>query len=231
MYFWLAVTLLAAFGIFAPSLFGMDGMNGGYAISFFCILIAITGFVVVIMYRGRARVLDGIFRGEGLLAHWKYTPESWREFSEKDYKLERQAKWGLYRLVMVITAVVCAVFFLFHRDSGILMIGIFLGLGALLAFVIQFTTSYDHWQSRRNAGESFIARSGAYVGRKLHIWQGWGASMDGARYHEHEGFLEFTYSMPSRTGRDTAAVRVPVPPGKEEEARQVLQALANGHGA
>lgn len=223
---WIAITLLAVFGIFAPSIFGIDGFDGGFAISTVCLLIAITGLVVVLMYRGRARALEGILRGERLLAHWTYQPEHWLDFADKDYTAERAAKWGLFRLVMVITAVVTFGFWLFHPDSGWLMVGIFGGLGLLLASVVLLTTNYDHWQNRRYLGEAYIARDGAFVGRRLHLWRGWGARLDEATYAEPERLLELTYSMPSRTGRDSATVRIPVPPGEEDRAKHIISLLS-----
>jgi hypothetical protein len=227
---WLVITLLAVFGIFAPSLFGMDGFNGGFALATFSLFIAITGVIVILMYRGRANMLDGIFKGEGLLVHWRYKPAEWQDYTEKDYQEDKQAKWGLYRIVMVITVVVTFGFWLFHRDSGGIMIGIFLGLGALLGMVVWSTTNYDHWQNRRYQGEVYLARDGAYVGRELHLWKGWGASLDDLNLNEPERLLEITYSMPSRMGRDSATVRIAVPQGEEAKAREVLAELTRTHG-
>jgi hypothetical protein len=227
---WIVLTMGFIFGIFAPSIFGMDGFNGGFAISTFCIMLSITGIIVIAMYRGRARALDGIFRGENILVHWTYTAGQWQDYSEKDYQMERSGKWQLYRLVMVITAVVTIGFWLFHRDSGVLMIGMFLGLGALLSSVIWLTTTYDHWQNNKYRGEVYIARDGAYVGRKLHLWKGWGAQVDGIDFDETERLLLINYSMPSRNGRDSATVRVAVPPGQDQKAREVMTALAGKSG-
>jgi hypothetical protein len=226
---WLVITLLAVFGVFAPTLFGMDGFDGGFALATFSFLLAVTGLVVIIMYRGRARMLDSIFKGEGLLVHWRYRPEEWQDYSEKDYLADKQAKWGLYRVVMVITIIVTFGFWLFHRDSGGIMVGVFLGLGALLGLVVWFTTNYDHWQNRRYQGEVYLARDGVYVGRRLHLWKGWGASLDDLNYNENERRLELTYSMPSRMGRDSATVRIEVPQGEEAKAREVLAELGRLH--
>jgi hypothetical protein len=227
---WIVLTIIFVFGIFAPSIFGIDGFDGGFAISTFCLFLSITGIVVILMYRGRAKALDGIFHGENILVHWSYSIGQWQDYSEKDYQMEKQGKWQLYRLVMVITVVVTFGFWLFNRDSGMIMIGVFLGLGALLASVIWLTTTYDHWQNTKYQGEVYIACDGACVGRELHLWKGWGASLDGLNYDKPNGLLLIEYSMPSRTGRDSAAVRIPVPPGQEEKARQVMAELAKVAG-
>jgi hypothetical protein len=218
------------FGIFAPSIFGMDGFDGGFAISFVCIIMAITGFIVVLMYRGRAQAGDRMLSGANVLAHWKYGPGEWQDYSEKDFRMEKSDKWALYRLVMVITAVVVIGFWLFHRDSGVLMIGMFLGLGILLGGVILMTTSYDHWQNTKYQGEVYITLDGAYVGRKLHLWKGWGASLDDIDYDEPNRLLLLTYSMPSRTGRDSATARILVPQGQETKVREIVTELAKTEG-
>ena len=223
---WIMLTAVFIFGIFAPSIFGIDGFDGGFALSIFSALLAMTGIVVILMYRGRARAADGILSGKNVLAHWTYTNEQWLEYSEKDYTLDKSAKWQLFLLVMGVTAVVTIGFWLFHRDSGLIMLGIFLGLGVLLSIVILLTTNYDHWQNTKYHGEVYIARDGAYVGRKLHLWKGWGAGLDDINYDEENRLLLIEYSMPSRNGRDTATIRIPVPPGQDDKARQVMTELA-----
>lgn len=223
---WIVLTAIFIFGIFAPCIFGIDGFNGGFALSIFSALLAITGIIVIMMYRGRARAAGSILKGENVLAHWTYTAEQWQEYSKKDYTLDKRAKWQLYGLVMVVTAVVTIGFWLFHRDSGTIMLGVFLGLGVLLPIVILLTTNYDHWQNTKYHGEVYIARDGAYIGRKLHLWKGWGASLDDINYDEPSRLLVIDYSMPSRNGRDTATVRIPVPPGQDDKARQIMTELA-----
>ena len=223
---WIVLTIIFIFGIFAPSIFGIVGFDGGFALSIFSALLAMTGIIVILMYRGRARAADGILKGKNILAHWTYTNEQWLEYSEKDYTLDKSAKWQLFLLVMGVTAVVTIGFWLFNRDSGIIMLGVFLGLGVLLAGVVWLTTTYDHWQNTKYHGEVFIARDGAYIGRKLHLWKGWGASLDGINYDEQSRLLQIEYSIPSRNGRDSAAVRILVPPGQEDKARQITKELS-----
>jgi hypothetical protein len=230
LYIWIGLTIAFVFGIFAPSMFGMDGFNGGFALSFFFIFLTIIGVIVIVMYWGRARAAGSILRSENMLVHWRYTPGEWQDYTEEDYRMDTRDKWELYRLVMVITAVVTIGFWLFHHDSGVLMIGFFFGLAALLSGVIVLTTGYDRRQNRKYQGEVLITRDGAYVGRKLHLWRGWGATLDHVKYDEADRLLLITYSMPSRTGRNSATVRVQVPAGQEQLARQVIAGLSPAQG-
>ena len=138
------ITAASVFGIFAPSMFGMDGFDGGFAISFACIVLAITMFIVTIMYSGRAKSLDTMLDKKDMLVHWTYTPEEWQAYTQTAYSADTRDKWNLYKLVMAITVIVCTGFFLFHRDSGMIMVVMALGLGILLAVVILIITNYDH---------------------------------------------------------------------------------------
>ena len=219
------ITLASIFGIFAPSIFGMDGFNGGFAISFFCIILAITMGVVTVMYSGRAKSLDTMLDKKNVLAHWTYTPEEWQGYTQKAYSADTKGKWDLYKLVMAITIIVCFGFFLFHRDSGVIMIDVVVGLGILLAAVILITTNYDHVQNKKRVGDVYLTSNGAYVNRQLHLWKGWGARLDDIRYNEKDRIIEISYSAPSTNMRNTFTVRVPVPMGQEAKAREVITQL------
>ncbi len=54
---WGIVTALAIFAIFAPHIFGMDNLRGGFAISALSLMVALTGIIVTVIYAQRARLL------------------------------------------------------------------------------------------------------------------------------------------------------------------------------
>jgi hypothetical protein len=230
MWVCIGITLASIFGIFAPSIFGMDGFNGGFAISFACIILTITMVIVTIMYAGRAKSLDTMLNKKNVLVHWTYTPEEWQAYTQKAYSADTRDKWGLYKLVMAITVVVCFGFFLFHRDSALIMIGLALGLGILLAIVILITTNYDHLHNETHHGDVYITKNGAFVNRQLHLWKGWGAQLEGVQYKEPDKLIEITYSTLSATMRVTYKVRVPVPAGQETKAKEVITQLNQSGG-
>lgn len=216
------VTALFVFAIFAPSIFGIDGMNGGYAMSFLSLVAAITSLVVAIMYQGRAAALDRILKGENLLAHWKYTPAEWQSYAEKEYAREKREKRSLFYLVAVISLVVGIGFTIAQPDGGWAVLLVLGGLVVLIAFVAFSTTRYNYWMNKKYRGEAYITPDGVYLNRMLHLFRGWGASLEDVSYNEKEKFLAFQYSTPNRNGRSDYTLRVPVPAGKEEEARHVL---------
>jgi len=216
------LTALFFFAIFAPSIFGMDGMNGGFAISFLSLVAAITTLIVAIMYQGRAGALDRILKGENRLAHWKYDPVEWRAYAEKEYVTEKRDKRNLFYLVAAISLVVGVGFTIAHPDVGWVVLGVLGGVLVFIAILVLFTTRYDYWMNKKYLGEAYITPDGVYLNRQLHLWRGWGASLDAFSYNEEDKFLAFQYSTPNRTGRADYTLRVPVPSGKEQEARQIL---------
>ena len=216
------LTALFVFAIFAPSIFGMDGPNGGFAISFLSLVAAITTLIVAIMYQGRASALGRIFKGENLLAHWKYDPVEWQAYAEKEYVAEKRDKRNLFYLVAVISLVVGVGFTIAHPDVGWVVLGVLGGVLVFIAILVLFTTRYNYWMNKKYLGEAYITPDGVYLNRQLHLWRGWGASLDAFSYNEEDKFLAFQYSTPNRTGRADYTVRVPVPVGKEQEARQIL---------
>ena len=181
--------------------------------------------MVAIMYQGRARALDGILNGEKQLAHWKYGPAEWQSFAEKEYAREKTDKRNLFLLVAAICLVVGVVFTISHPDGGLVVLGVLGGLLVIIAIVAITTTRYDYWMNKKYLGEAFITPDGVYLNRQLHLFRGWGASLDGVYYNEEEKFLAFQYSTPNRNGRSDYTLRVPVPAGKEQEARQVLSSF------
>lgn len=231
-FIWLAITLLSIWGIFAPSMFGMDGMDGGFAISFAAIVFAITGIVVTVMYFRRAGALDNIVNGENLLAHWTYTAEEWQKYMEEEIAEFQAEKTRLFIMIAVISAVVGVGFYLFHRDDLIFTLVIFGGLIVLIGFVAFLSIILHRFQNRPGASEAYISRDGVYISRQFHNWVGMGARLEDARYdeeHHSRPRLEFDYSTPGKDMRYDYNVRVPVPLGKEEEARKILKEVISAH--
>jgi hypothetical protein len=216
------ITATFTFAVFAPYIFGMDGANGGYAISLLSIVAGITSFVIAIMYQGRAATLDRILKEENLLAHWKYDPTEWRSYAEKEYKREKSDKRNLFLLVTVVSLVVGVGFTIAHPDGALITFFVLSAILLLIGFVAVTTTRYNYWMNKKYRGEAYITPDGIYLNRMLHMFRGWGASLDEVAYDEKDNFLAFTYSTPNRNGRSDYTLRVPVPAGKESEARRVL---------
>jgi hypothetical protein len=226
---WWVITSLASFGIIAPFIFDMDCMKGGCAIAFICFFLTIIGLIVAILYQRRASALDKILYGKDLLARWTYSAEEWKKYSEDEYKRERGEKQALFIIVAVIAAVAGVIFVIVDRGkAGLIVLACMGGLIALIAFVAYFTPWYTRWQNLKYPGEVLIAPNGAYFSRQLHLWDQFGARLVKVELHDKkQQYIEFTYEAPTRTGMQEYNARVPVPQGKEAEARALVEKFAS----
>jgi xanthosine utilization system XapX-like protein len=203
----------------------MDGMGGGFAISFVCVMLAITGIIVIIIYSGRARLLNRILNGENSLAHWRYSPEEWRTYTEKEYKEEKAMKKGLFLMVAGIALLIGIIFFIVNHEAGAWVFMAMLGLIAIIGFTAWFTSWYNYRQNNKYLGETYITENAVYINRQLHTWQGLGAVLDSVNLDQRktQNILQFVYSAPTRTGMQEYRVNVPVPAGQEAEAKTIWE--------
>jgi 4-amino-4-deoxy-L-arabinose transferase-like glycosyltransferase len=229
-FIWAIITALAVFAVFAPHIFGMDEFNGGFAISAISIIVAITGIIVTVIYARRARSLNRILRGQNLLAHWTYSVVEWNQYAEKEYRTEKKEKRVLFYMVAGFALFFGVLAFIFDREAGLWVLISMLVLIALIAFVAWFAAWYDYRQNKKYLGEAYITRDAVYLNRQLHTWHGLGARLESVILTDNESqqVLSFTYSAPTRMGRQENTVRVPVPKGREKAAEKLAEKLNAG---
>ena len=59
---WYIITLVFLMCIFLPSILGIEGMDGGYGISFLAGFMVMVGLIVIVIYRVRAKQMERYFR-------------------------------------------------------------------------------------------------------------------------------------------------------------------------
>jgi MFS family permease len=223
----LFVTAVGIAMIFGPGLAGMDGFEGGFAISFIGIMVTILGAIIAALYLQQASILNGILRGEGLLAHWTYGPEMWKEYTQKEYAEEISEKKGLFVIVSAIALFFGFVFWFFDNEAGFFVFLVMLGLIGLVGFTWRFSAWYSRRQNERGIKEAYIARSGVYMNRRLYTWRLLSAKLLGVEIANIRGLLVLKFSFTAFTipGPQTYTVRVPIPPGQEEAAKTIMHQL------
>jgi hypothetical protein len=227
-FIWAAVGAAAFLGVVFPLMF-MDGMSGGYGIA------CLSGFAAmccgigagVFLFRGFA--LNKILSGEELVVHWTYSPEEWRRYAEAEYGRDRQLKFILFCIVAGFALFFGVLFLIFGGDGGRVVFFVMLGLIALIGGVAALSVTLARRSNESRLGEARISRIGVYLNRDLHNWNMVGARLDDVSLVREESLLvAFTYSYPSRTGRQSTTVRVPVPEGREGEAERVVAYFTQG---
>jgi hypothetical protein len=224
----LLVSFVAAILIFAPEPLGIDGFDGGFAMSFANLLIAIIAAIVAVLYFNMASRLDRMLRGEGVLAHWTYSPEYWNEYTQKEYVEEKAEKKGIFLIVTGFALFFGFLFWAFDSEAGFVVFLIMLGLIGLIAFVCQFSAHYNYKRNIGGVREAYISRDGIYMNRRLTTWRIPFTSFNEVTLEDNHGLwlLSFRYTVTnSRTGPQTYTARVPIPPGEEKTAQNIINQI------
>lgn len=224
---WLFLFALFVFCVFLPSLIGMDGFEGGFFISFLAGFAAIMSIVVILIYRSRAKQLDKILSGEGRIAVWRYSSDEWMRFVSRDFEEDKKMKRMLFFLISGIAVVVGILLIINFQD--LLFIPIILGIIAIVAIPAFLAPHFRYRKLQKSEAAVLIAENGLIVGKMFHLWVKLGAQLDQVVINSEEEpvLIEFTYSMPTRNGRDVQVARVPIPKGKYEEACTIANYFTN----
>jgi membrane protein YdbS with pleckstrin-like domain len=220
---WWILMAVFIFLVFLPTIIGLDGFDGGFAISFVSVFLVIMSLIVILIYRSRAKQLDSILAGEGRIAVWKYSPEEWERFTTIDFEEEKKAKNFLFKLVSVICVIVGILLWIAVEDVLIMFIS--LGIIPVVAIPAFLAPRMRYKKLKNSEGKALISEKGVIVGKMFHLWVKMGARLDEVSIdpEEEPALLVFQYSMPTRNGRQTETARIPVPRGKEQEAEMIKQ--------
>jgi hypothetical protein len=213
--------------IFGPGLAGLDGFDGGFAISFSGIIVTTLGVIIAPLYLQQANILNGILRGEGLLVHWTFEPEMWKKYTQKEYAEEIAEKKGLFLVVSAFALFFGLLFWVLDNEAGFLVFLVMLGLIGIVGFTWRFSAWYHRKQNEGGVKEAYIARSGVYLNRKLYTWRLFSAKLLSVNIENTKGMLVLKFSFTSFTipSPQTYAVRVPIPNGQEEPAKTIMLQL------
>jgi len=198
-------------------------MEGGFAISFVAGFMVIVGIIIILVYRSRAKQLDNILSGEGRIALWQYSAEEWMRFAAADFEDEKKIKRNLFIMVTVISIVIGVILVIVTQDP--LMIFIIAGIIAIVAIPAFWAPRYRFNKLQHSEAEALIAENGVIVGKMFHLWVKLGARLDKVviDMESDPKLIEFTYSIPTRNGRQEEIARVPVPYGKIDDAMQIVE--------
>lgn len=214
--------------IFVPETVGIDGFEGGFAISFVSLFITVAGAVVGVMFLGFACKLDKLLRGEGVLAHWVYQPAFWTEFTQKEYLRENSEKKWLFLIVAAFALFFGFLFWIIDSDAGFWVFLVMLGVTGL-CFVAWQLSSYINLRHNSSGGakEVYISKEAIYLNNKFYTWKAPLTRFKSVTQENNCGLpvLAFRYTLYSWTGPQTYTIRVPIPSGKEQTAERIMEPI------
>ena len=219
--------LTGALMVGGPGLFpdAFEWNGGQYAMGLVGLLIALSAFVSVFLFRARRKGRETLTSPSAkLLAHWTYKTGEWAAFVGEDFEREQKMKWSLFRIVASLCLVIGGIFWVLDPDKGgPWVFGVMLSLVLVIMGVIVIGTRVSRDSRRGMVPEVRIADNGLLLGKELHLWKGWMARLENCDLVEGQPpCIEFVYSTPAKNGRQTNSVRVPAPQGRDQEVRELV---------
>lgn len=218
----LGVSALGGALALAPGVLGIDMSSGGGALILLGIALIFVGGLVALFIRKRAQVLDRLFSGKDLLAHWTYAPDEWEAYAQKDLRSRSRHSKKTFFILAFFAVLFGLIFFIADPEGGRFVA---MGLAATVLLVaVGAKLSVDRARRRQaqEAKELLLSAEGLWLAGELHTWTVGGARLEEVAPAPEDGkILSFTYSTPGKHGRQHYTVRVPIPQGKEEEGAAV----------
>jgi len=228
----LVAAAIGLFLMFAPVGLGwIDGFEGGFALAAFGMLILITGIITAAVFFRLARRYDQILSDKSLLARWTYTDAEWRAYTEADHEIDTRNRWTLAAIISAFALFFGVLFAIFAPEGGVYVLFVMLGLIVLVWLTAFLTSRQNYRRNVQRKGETLISSQGILLNGQLHAWNVIGSRLERVDYMEETPpLIEFEYSAPSRSGRDSYTVRVPVPFGNEASAHDIVQFFRSALG-
>lgn len=204
----------------------IDGMSGGYAISFISFTLAITGVAVAALFYSRARVMDSIMNSEHPLAHWIYSSEEVEQSARREYTEYQERNRAMFIIIGGMLAFVALIMMIFAGDEGFIT-GEFLLAFAILLFIISRVAPMIALKNALAASkEAYIAENGIIYEGAVYPFKSFLMKMEQVAFKEKIGkkpaILVFSFSQ--IVGLNIASqfeIGIPVPEGEEETALRI----------
>jgi|GEM_PF-2166199 len=226
----LIISVLFFIGIFVPYFTPWAESDNCYAISAGFIFIFILGIVSFFVYRRMGKQETLVKSGEKLIAHWFYTDQEWKDFTETENKLNKSEKKMLFFIIAGFALLFGVIFFIADPEGGIFVVYAMLALIVIIAVTALLSTKLAHMKNLRSKGEAYISLDGVIINGTFHAWTLYGNRFESVTFARESipKYLEFTYSIVARHGRQNQTVRLPVPHKEEKNVPSIIETLESG---
>jgi hypothetical protein len=208
----------------------IDGFNGGAALSAAGALINLICMCFAVILLRQASLIDRMVIKGDTLAHWTYSPEEWKKYTERARRKDIDGKFESFLIIAVIAIFA---FIIASAASGYniwIIALIILGILAVIGLLIYLSASANYRYNKKYIGETYISNDGIYFNRQIHAWKMPNTRLEEIKYDDSEKnnpIIIFVYSMKSRYGSMPTQVSIPVPHGQEDSARHIVQQITS----
>ncbi|HIH27076.1 MAG TPA: hypothetical protein HA256_03675 [Methanoregulaceae archaeon] len=208
----------------------MDCMSGGCAVMFVSFFLAVTLVAVALLFWSRARTMDAILSGKELLAHWTYSDEDSVTSAEREFAEYREANKALFIIVGGFFLIAIIFLLIFGGEAGVLTTFILLGAVGIIALVAWGAPRLVYASSLKRSPEACIAGNGIIYREAVYPFRSFLNRLDGVSFREaaqgEPSLLIFSFiQVVGLYILRPYEVRVPVPGGEEERAREIARKL------
>ena len=178
--------ILFIIGIFVPSIVGIDGMKGGFALSFVLGFFAIVALITALIYGKLAREYTSIMKGKDILAHWQYAPDEWRDYTAKEFSRDKKDKVSLFLIVLFWCVFFAVLFPILDHKNGwyvTIVMGVLIVIIGITA-IISITSA--HRSNKKGSGDVYITKHGILFNNKVLSWSMISSKLLDARLDEEE---------------------------------------------
>ncbi|MEI7741873.1 MAG: hypothetical protein WCJ29_05245, partial [bacterium] len=132
------VFLLGVAGVFAPSVLGMDGIDGGFALAMVSGFVALVAFITWLIFWRMSVRESRILSGDGVLARFSYSDEEWQKYTAYEHATDASNKKIIFYIISGF-AVFFGVLFMFldPEEGGPYVAAVMFGLIVLMYAVMK----------------------------------------------------------------------------------------------
>jgi hypothetical protein len=183
--------------------------------------------IIALISRPYVRDIDAI--RENHLVHWIYAADEWARFEEAAWQ-DEQRDVRMYPLFSAIIAlVVAALAFVASRDLLVTLaaFGVFIGIGIIVTVQTWGTARLRYARRHKAGGDVYISQTGILQPRGYMPYNGFNLRLTAAEVVPGDPdtlklvISSYTEDLVTRS----AEYEIPVPYGREDEAREVAQQL------
>lgn len=183
--------------------------------------------ITALISRPYVRDIDAIH--ENHLVHWIYAADEWARFEEAEWQRD-QRNTRIYPLFSLILAlVVAALAFVGSRNLLVTLgtFGLFMGIGLLITVQTWGAAKWRYARRHKAAGDVYISMTGVLQPRGYMPYNGFNLKLTTAEVEtgDPDTLRLVVSSYTENAVRRSSEFRIPIPYGREDEAREVAQQL------
>lgn len=213
----------------------MDGMSGGYALSFVSLFLTISSFAVALLFFTHARTMDTILLGKNLLAYWVYPADEARKSAEREFVEYREMNRALLYVVGGFLCLAMVLVVIFGGEGGVPTAGILLGVLVIIVIVAWGAPKLELKRALNASRDAYIAENGIIYEGAVYPFSSFLMRMDGVRFTKGTGkrppILGFSFmQLVGLLILRPFEISIPVPKGEERKALEIITRLGGSAG-